>query len=66
MALTKTDVPGIYKERDGVLINKDDEGLRAYKQKKLQSKKMREFEENLVDLKNDMAEIKALLKGLVK
>ena len=66
MALSKTDVPGIYKERDGILINKDDEGLIAYKQKKIQSKKLKNFESDLATLKNDMAEIKALLKGLVK
>lgn len=66
MALTKTEIPGIYKERDGVLINKDDEGLLAYKQRKLQSRKLKTFEEDLNTLKDDMAEIKALLRGLVK
>ena len=66
MSLTKTEVPGIYKERDGVLINKDEDGLRAYKQRKLQSQKFKTFEDDLNELKGDMAEIKALLKGLVK
>jgi hypothetical protein len=66
LILSKTDVPGIYKERDGILINKDDEGLMAYKQKKLQSKQMKTFENDIASLKNDMAEIKELLKGLVK
>lgn len=66
MAHMKTDVPGIYKERDGILINKDNEGLRAYKQKKIQSKKMQIFEEDLEKLKNDISEIKDMLRGLVK
>jgi hypothetical protein len=66
MALTKTEVPGIYKECEGVLINKDDDGLVAYKKLKSQSKKIATFENDLKSLKNDMAEIKELLKGLVK
>ena len=66
MTLAKTEVPGIYKERDGVLINKDDEGLKAYKQRKLQSQKLKTFEEELYTLKGDIAEIKTLLKALVK
>jgi hypothetical protein len=65
-SLNKTEVPGIYKERDGILINKDNEALHAYKKRKIQSRKMQNFEEDLETLKSDMAEIKALLKGLVK
>lgn len=66
MALTKTEAPGIYKERDGILINKDAEGLRAYKQRKIQSQKLNNFEEEITNLKDDIAEIKTLLKALVK
>lgn len=65
MVLNKTDIPGIYKERDGVLINKDDDGLKAYKMRKLQSVKMQTFEEDLHNMKNDLHEIKELLKGLI-
>lgn len=66
MSIIKTDMPGIYKQNEGVLINKDNEALRAYKHRKLQSKKMQTFEEDLQTLKGDMAEIKELLRGLVK
>lgn len=66
MALIKTEIPGIYKERDGVLINKDEDGLRAYKQRKVQAQKLKSFEEDLLTLKDDMAEIKNLLRALVK
>ena len=56
MVLNKTDVPGIYKDRDGVLINKDDDGLKAYRQRKLQIKKMQTFEEDLCNMKSDLHE----------
>jgi hypothetical protein len=62
----KTDVPGIYKEGDGVLINKDNSALRAYKLQKRQLHKNIELEEEVKTMKNDLAEIKELLKGLVK
>lgn len=62
----KTDVPGIYKEREGILINKDNEALQAYKTRKLQLQKLNSFEDEISSLKNDMAEIKELLRGLVK
>ena len=62
----RTEIPGIYKERDGILINKDNDALHAYK---LQMQKARENEslrQDVTDLKKDMEEIKNLLKGLVK
>lgn len=66
MALIKTEKPGIYKERDGILINKDEEGLHAYKKQKMQALKIKAFEEDLINLKEDISEIKTLLKALVK
>lgn len=65
MTLAKTDVSGIYKERDGVLINKDNEALRAYKMSKLQHKKTKLFEAEFESLKEDMKEIKQMLAKLV-
>ena len=64
--MQKTEIPGIYKTRDGILINKDTDALKAYKKKKEQVRKMKNLEEDIDSLKNDMAEIKELLKGLVK
>jgi hypothetical protein len=62
----KTEVPGIYKVGEGVLINKDNEALRAYKMKKEKDRKVLKLEEDICLLKNDISEIKNLLKGLVK
>lgn len=63
----KTDVPGIYKNvATGALINKDNKALEAYKKRKLKENKLNAVEQDIADLKNDMQEIKSLLRGLVK
>ena len=66
MTEKKTEVPGIYKVSEGVLINKDNLALQAYKARKQKDIKMRNMEEELSELKQDMKEIKELLRGLVK
>lgn len=65
MVLNKTDVPGIYKDGEGVLINKDNEALRAYRFQKNQRHRQVELEEEVKSIKSDIEEIKELLKGLV-
>ena len=65
MSAVKTDVPGIYKEREGVLINTDSEALRAYKLQKKQRNRQNELEEEVSTIKSDLHEIKELLKGLM-
>jgi hypothetical protein len=62
----KTDVAGVYKDGDGVLINKDNEALRAYRHQKMQRNKYSEIEEEVKVIKSDLHEIKELLKGLIK
>lgn len=62
----KTEVAGYYKLKDGVVINKDKIALQAYKMKKRQINKINLLETDLNNLKNDITEIKNLLKGLVK
>jgi CHASE3 domain sensor protein len=62
----KTNVPGIYRTDQGYLINKDNDGLSAYKKQKDAARKMSSIQKELLTLKNDMQEIKELLKGLVK
>ena len=62
----KTDVPGVYKDGEGVLINKDNEALRAYRHQKMQRNKYSEIEEEVKVIKSDLHEIKELLKGLIK
>ena len=65
----KTEVSGIYKVREGVLINKDNEALQAYKRKKIRENNIKDIEnlkEDMVSLKSDIQEIKDLLRSLVK
>jgi len=62
----KTQVPGIYKVTEGVLINKDNDALKAYKARKEKERKVSSMIEDMDNLKKDMQEIKELLRGLVK
>lgn len=66
----KTEIPGIYKAEDGVLVNRDNEALKAYKKRResLRAKenKINTLEEKVDSLSNDIEEIKNLLKKLVK
>jgi len=66
MTEAKTEIQGIYKASEGVLINKDNAGLQNYKLRKAKENKINEFEKKIEDLQSDMSEIKILLKGLVK
>jgi len=66
MSSGKTEVPGIYKVREGVLINTDNQALNAYKNKKKREHRIDEMQKDMDELKSDIAEIKALLKGLAK
>lgn len=62
----KTDVHGYYKTPSGGIICKDLESLNAYKQNKIKNLQLNTMKNDIDQLKNDMAEIKELLKGLVK
>ena len=62
---TKTDVHGFYKTPSGAVVSKDVDSLRAYKQQKAKLAQLNTMKSDIDQLKNDMAEIKALLKGLV-
>lgn len=64
--LQKTEVDGFYKSHDGVLINKDNNALMAYKKRKQKEQRLDDLVEEMGVLKNDISEIKELLKGLVK
>lgn len=61
-----TEKKGFVKTQEGFLLNTDKGALQEYKAKKLKEMKLNKVETEISDLKNDMAEIKALLKGLVK
>ena len=62
----KTDVGGLYRSPEGFLINKDNTALEAYKARKQKDKELINLREEVSSIKNDMQEIKELLKGLVK
>lgn len=61
-----TDVPGIFKTSEGVLINKDNDALKAYKIRKIKENKINIIENDMEQIKTDMHEIKELLRGLLK
>ena len=60
----KTEVPGIYKVTDGILINKDNTALQIYKNKKQRERRIDEIQNDVASLKDDIQEIKQLLRGL--
>lgn len=65
----KTEVDGIYKVRDGILINKDNDALKAYKNRKLRENSINEIgniKNEVSSLKSDITEIKELLRSLIK
>jgi hypothetical protein len=62
----KTEIPGVIKVSEGILINTDNDSLKAYKTRKLREKKIEELDQTMKSLQSDMAEIKTLLRGLVK
>jgi hypothetical protein len=66
MVLQKTEIPGVVKDGEGVLLNTDNKALSAYKQRKLREAKLNTIEEEVSSLRQDMQEIKEMLKGLIK
>ena len=71
--MRKTEIPGVYKVQEGVLVNKDTEALIKYK-KKRDAKRRIEIQINTLEqkmskidkLETDLEEIKSLLKKLVE
>lgn len=66
MTSGKTEVPGIVKVRDGILINTDNQGLVAYKNKKKRDREIDDMQNDMASIKSDLQEIKDILRGLVK
>lgn len=62
----KTDVNGYYKTPTGAVISKDTESLQAYKLRKRKNAELNTMKKEISDLKQDLTEIKELLKGLIK
>ena len=71
--MKKTEIPGIYKVSEGVLVNKDNEALQKYRKRRDNArrteKQINTLEEKVskIDkLEKDLEEIKSLLKKLVE
>ena len=59
--MQKTKYDGIYKEREGVLLNLDNEALQQYKINKQKAKRLNQVEQDVSDLKAGMKRIEELL-----
>lgn len=68
--MQKTKYEGIVKEREGVLLNVDNEALKQYKANKQRIQKMNQLEEDVAELKHTLNtrlnDIETLLRTLVK
>ena len=61
----KTEVPGFYKAGEGIVINKDNEALAAYKKRKQKERRIEEVREEVNALKSDVSEIKEMMRQLL-
>jgi hypothetical protein len=64
--MQKTEVQGLYKVSEGVLVNTDNEALVAYKKRMIKEKNIDKMQDDIISLKEDLKEIKDLLRGLAK
>jgi hypothetical protein len=62
----KTKYEGIYKEREGVLLNLDNEALKQYKLRKQKEQKVQKMESDISTLTGKVDQIMDLLTILVK
>jgi spore coat protein CotH len=67
VTVQKTKYEGIYKQKEGVLLNMDNEALKAYKARKERERKSISTEKRVEAIESDIREIKELLmKALTK
>ena len=59
--MQKTKYDGIYKIKEGVLLNMDNEALQQYKLSKQKAKRLNQVEQDVSDLKAGMERIEKLL-----
>lgn len=64
--MQKTKYDGIYKEREGVLLNMDNDALRSYKARKERDRKTTQLEADVKELKDGMKELKEIKELLMK
>jgi hypothetical protein len=60
----KTEIPGIFRDESGALINKDNKSLLMYKKKKEDLKRLSKIENDLEILSSDIKVIKEMIKEI--
>lgn len=63
--MKKTIIPGIFKAGEGVLLNKDDSALKAYKARKKKDQKLDDVVSEIDDMKKTMEDMKKMLMVLI-
>lgn len=61
----KTEVHGIVKIKEGLLMSDDQDGLKKYKASKLRNKKILGVQQEIDSMKEDIKDIKSLLKEIL-
>lgn len=61
-----TETPGIFRDSNGALINKDNASLVSYKKKKENNKKINKLEYDMANIQNDISQIKNMLLKLTE
>lgn len=61
--MQKTEIQGIVKESEGVLLNVDNSALASYRKKKLREANINKLEAEICDIKSMLNEVMVLLKG---
>jgi peptidoglycan hydrolase CwlO-like protein len=62
----KTAIPGIYKVTEGILINKDNDALKAYKARKNKDRQIEKIQVEIYEVKKDINDIKNLMLELLR
>lgn len=61
----KTEIPGVYKVGEGVLINKDKDALEAYRKRRDRERRIDIIQKELETLRDSQNEIRDMLKQLI-
>ncbi len=60
----KTEIPGLYRDDSGALINKDNKSLLMYKKRKEEVNRIGKLEKDIESLNSDIKIIKEMLKEM--
>lgn len=68
--MQKTEVPGIYKQAEGILVNKDDDALQKYRRRRETQRekdlKINNLESKVDNLVKELEQLKTLLVKMVE